>query len=163
MEFSRRKFIKTLGLGAIASCVPATVLKAERNVSAGRLDPKRTELPSLACDVIVVGAGPSGIPAAVAAARMGTKVILIEEDMVIGGATTDMYVTYMCGAPRTGIYLDVVRELDRNQSLGGNPCGTFGKGAWDGKNHWWLHHHIHRSGMRLSENMTTSMLCAVRQ
>lgn len=138
MGFSRRKFIKTLGLGAIASCVPASVLKAERNVSAGRLDPKRTELPSLACDVIVVGAGPSGIPAAVAAARMGAKVILIEEDMVIGGATTDMYVTYMCGAPRTGIYLDVIRELDRNHSLGGNPCNTFGKWAWDGKNHWWL-------------------------
>ncbi len=138
MEFSRRRFIKALGLGTIASCVPAQLLHAERMSSPEIPDLRRTRLPSLGCDVIVVGAGPSGIPAAMAAARMGAKVILLEEDMIIGGATTDMYVTYMCGAPRTGVYLDVVQELNRNHSLGGKPSGTLGEWAWDGKNHWWL-------------------------
>lgn len=42
------------------------------------------KLPELHCDVIVVGAGPAGIPAAVAAAREGAKVILLEEDMMPG-------------------------------------------------------------------------------
>ena len=73
------------------------------------------KLPELHCDVIVVGAGPAGIPAAVAAAREGAKVILLEEDMMPGGAPVDMYVTYMCGAPRVGVFIDMVRELNQKE------------------------------------------------
>ncbi|UCC69893.1 MAG: FAD-dependent oxidoreductase, partial [Armatimonadota bacterium] len=39
----------------------------------------------LTTDVLVVGAGASGLPAAIAAARAGAKVTLIEEDPVVGG------------------------------------------------------------------------------
>ena len=48
-------------------------------------------------DVLVVGAGAAGIPAAIAAARAGAKVVLIEEDLHVGGAPTDMFVTMFCG------------------------------------------------------------------
>ena len=78
-------------------------------------------MPELHCDVIVVGAGPAGIPAAVAAAREGAKVILLEEDMMPGGAPVDMYVTYMCGAPRVGVFIDMVRELNQKHSLSITP------------------------------------------
>ena len=54
-------------------------------------------------DVLIVGAGVSGIPAAIGAARAGAQVILIEDDAVIGGATTDYYVDMFCGGPLTGI------------------------------------------------------------
>ncbi len=37
-------------------------------------------------DVAVIGGGPGGIPAAVAAARMGLKVILVERNAFLGGA-----------------------------------------------------------------------------
>jgi glycine/D-amino acid oxidase-like deaminating enzyme len=42
--------------------------------------------PGLKADVLVVGAGASGLPAAIGAARAGAQVICIEEDPVIGGA-----------------------------------------------------------------------------
>ena len=76
-------------------------------------------------DVIVVGAGPSGIAAAVAAARNGAKVALLEDDMIPGGAPVDMYVTFMCGGPRVGLFKDLVCELNRSFPVGGIPCSTF--------------------------------------
>ena len=57
----------------------------------------------LKTDVLVIGGGASGIPAAIGAARAGAQVILIEEDPVIGGAMTDYYVDCFCGGPLTGI------------------------------------------------------------
>jgi len=58
---------------------------------------------NLTTDVLVVGAGASGLPAAIAAARAGAKVTLIEEDPVVGGAPSDYYVCLLYGAPVTGI------------------------------------------------------------
>ena len=40
---------------------------------------------SSSCDVLVIGAGVSGIAAAVAAARSGMKTLLAEKDGFIGG------------------------------------------------------------------------------
>ncbi len=57
----------------------------------------------LSTDVLVVGAGASGIPAAIGAARAGAQVILIEEDPAIGGAMSDYYVDMLCGGPVTGV------------------------------------------------------------
>ena len=39
-------------------------------------------------DVVVIGGGPGGIPAAVAAARAGKKTVLIERYGVLGGLAT---------------------------------------------------------------------------
>lgn len=53
-------------------------------------------------DVLVVGAGTAGIPAALGAARVGARVLLIEEDSVVGGVPVDCYVDCFCGGPLTG-------------------------------------------------------------
>ena len=66
----------------------------------------------LECDVLVVGAGASGVPAAIAAARSGASVVLLEDDSTPGGAPVDNYVTYPCGNPKTGIYREMVRRID---------------------------------------------------
>ena len=50
----------------------------------------------------------------------------------------DMYVTYMCGAPRVGVFIDMVREMNQKHSLSITPSSTFGQWAWDNKQHWWL-------------------------
>jgi methylglutamate dehydrogenase subunit C len=48
-------------------------------------DPDRYEQANAFCDLLVIGAGPAGLQAALAAARSGARVILCEEDFAVGG------------------------------------------------------------------------------
>jgi heterotetrameric sarcosine oxidase alpha subunit len=48
-------------------------------------DPDHYEHANIFCDVLVVGAGPSGLAAALAAGRSGARVILCDEDFALGG------------------------------------------------------------------------------
>jgi sarcosine oxidase, subunit alpha len=49
-------------------------------------DPDRYEERHLSCDVLVVGGGPSGLTAALAAGRAGARVVLADDRPVLGGA-----------------------------------------------------------------------------
>lgn len=62
-------------------------------------------------DVIVAGAGPAGICAAVAAARQGSKVALIERYGVVGGNLTTGYVGPILGSVGPGTMRDEVCDL----------------------------------------------------
>ena len=62
-------------------------------------------------DVIVAGAGPAGICAAVAAARNGAKVALIERYGVIGGNLTAGYVGPVLGMVGKGTMRDELVKL----------------------------------------------------
>lgn len=63
-------------------------------------------------DVIVCGGGTAGLPAAVAAAREGASVCVVEEDAQIGGAAVDQYIQSFCGHPVQGIYRELVEKMD---------------------------------------------------
>ncbi|MBC9207704.1 sarcosine oxidase subunit alpha family protein [Roseomonas aerophila] len=53
--------------------------------AAGVHDPDHYEKCTTHCDVLVVGAGPTGLMAALAAVRSGARVVLCEEDALLGG------------------------------------------------------------------------------
>ena len=65
--------------------------------------PKRYDF----CDVLVVGAGPSGLHAALAAGRAGAKVVLVDENARIGGS-----LGYQRGGSVEG--LEMLRDLERD-------------------------------------------------
>jgi methylglutamate dehydrogenase subunit C len=48
-------------------------------------DPDRYEHGNAFCDLLVIGAGPAGLQATLAAARSGARVILCDEDFALGG------------------------------------------------------------------------------
>lgn len=52
-------------------------------------DPDSYEKVNAFCDVLVIGAGPAGLAAALAAGRAGARVILTEQDFALGGSLLD--------------------------------------------------------------------------
>jgi len=68
---------------------PAIRRAAGLGKAARERDPDRYEREHAFCDVLVVGAGPAGIAAALAAGRAGSRVLLLEQMATAGGALLD--------------------------------------------------------------------------
>ena len=64
---------------------PAIRRAAGLGRAAGEADPDTYEKAHAFCDLLVIGAGPAGLAAALAAGRGGARVILCEEDFLLGG------------------------------------------------------------------------------
>lgn len=54
--------------------------------ASGEADPDRFEKTWAHCDLLVIGGGPTGIAAALTAARSGARVVLVDEQAMIGGS-----------------------------------------------------------------------------
>jgi len=97
-----------------------------------------------AYDVVVCGGGPSGIPAALAAARAGLRVLLVESQGQLGGVGVSAGVSHLLGGGTPdnrewcveGIFREIVEEL---AAQGGalHPCDiTFPEGRQYSPHGW---------------------------
>ena len=88
------------------------MILTNRIVSAGRKDKvkmniieKRRETPVWKqVDVLVIGSGPAGISAAIAAAREGASVMLLEQSGNVGGIATEGLMSHWTGNTEGGFY-----------------------------------------------------------
>ena len=78
MNFNRRNFLK----GASLAAAMPSVAVASNLVGSEEASP-RSET-----DVLVVGGGPAGVCAAIAAARNGAKTMVVEQSGMLGGMAT---------------------------------------------------------------------------
>lgn len=70
-------------------------------------------------DVIVCGAGPAGVTAAITAARSGAKVRLFEAHGSLGGVWTSSLLGYLLDFDKPGFNVELVRRLrERDAAIG---------------------------------------------
>ena len=111
-QYSRRSFFK--GSLALAGTVPLVgVGSTGTSVPAdGFVEPAKSIPVDDWADVIVVGGGPAGVPAAVAAARAGKKVRLFELQGCLGGVWTAGLLSYIFDFDKSEIGWEIIRRLD---------------------------------------------------
>ncbi len=118
-KLPRRSFLKTgataaLGMG-LASNVAADQ-NAERNADSIR-EPARDIPIADEVDVVVCGAGPAGVAAALSAARAGAKTRLIEVNGCLGGVwTAGLLSNIIDYSNKTGIMREILDKLDERDA-----------------------------------------------
>jgi len=78
----RRRFLEQCGLAAAACWYPATAAAAGAATAGG------VALPDVSADVLIVGGGLGGCAAALAATRLGKRVVMTEPTDWLGGQLT---------------------------------------------------------------------------
>lgn len=97
-----------LGSTASSAAAPGSFAEAAREL------PLNTD-----AEVIVCGAGPAGVSAAIAAARAGAKVRLLEAHGALGGVWTNSLLGYLLDFDKPGFNQELVRRLRERDAI----CG----------------------------------------
>lgn len=113
---------------------PAIRRAAGLGKASGEADPDHYEKAWAHCDVLVVGSGPAGLAAALAAGRAGARVILAEEDSRLGGRLLSEtgeidgkpVAEWLADAQREIAGLTNIRIMTRTAVFGVYDGGTYG-------------------------------------
>ena len=90
-KISRRSMLGTVSASMVAAIAPGKTDTPSRSVHTYRLE---REIPvEKGYDLVVAGGGPGGVAAAISAARLGAKVLLVEATGCMGGMGTSGLVT----------------------------------------------------------------------
>ncbi len=112
----RRKFLKSGATGIIFSStiVGCTSMSSEKkHTPEGFIREEHKNIPVQGnYDVVVCGAGPAGVCAAIAAAREGAKTLLVESQGCLGGTWTAGLLTWILDQNnKNGILLEIIEKL----------------------------------------------------
>lgn len=114
----RRLFLKT----SLASALGAPLISQAQSQQAtpGLYHEEARDLPlNTDADVIVCGAGPAGVTAAISAARAGAKVQLFEAHGSLGGVWTSSLLGYLLDFDKPGFNQELVRRLRERDAIHG--------------------------------------------
>lgn len=121
-QFQRRHFIG----GVITGAAALTAMRQDAGAAYARSASEDTfreevrEIPLASdADVIVCGAGPAGVSAAIAAARAGAKVRLFEAHGSLGGVWTSSLLGYLLDFDKPGFNMELVRRLRQRDAING--------------------------------------------
>ena len=111
-DLKRRSFLRAAFSGALVT--PGVMAAAEvEKVVAGQFHEEARDLPLVEdADVIVCGAGPAGIAAAITAARAGAKVRVFEWRGCLGGVWTAGLLGYLLDFDKPGLNQELLKLLD---------------------------------------------------
>lgn len=113
----RRKFLGSSFLTAGALALPSLRADALAAPTAGNFHEASRLLPVREdTDVIVCGAGPAGVAAAITAARAGARTHLLEIHGCLGGVWTAGLLTYIFDFDGPGLRKEIVRKLDERNA-----------------------------------------------
>ncbi|WP_461091979.1 FAD-dependent oxidoreductase [Spirosoma gilvum] len=117
-SLNRRKFIQSTLAGAGAATLP--ILASEAEAASKTADefkePARNVPIKGEFDVVVCGAGPAGVSAAITAARAGAKTQLIEVHGCLGGVWTAGLLTYIFDFDKPGLTKEIKAKLDERNA-----------------------------------------------
>jgi len=113
----RRNFIKISTIGALVGGQAALCRAADETENHGIRHPA-VDIPIVdQHDVIVCGGGPAGIAAAIAAARTGADVRLLEVHGFLGGVwTAGMVNNFIDHENKSGLMKEILAELDKTKT-----------------------------------------------
>jgi len=123
-RMGRRGFLRVGAATAAGLGLTAGSPSAEPSPAApGRVaEPARDVPVADSSDVVVCGAGPAGVAAAIAAARTGASVRLIENHGQLGGIWTSGLLSWIIdAAKKRGLMEQIVQRLDARSELFGQP------------------------------------------
>ncbi len=107
-----RELVRSLIDGNFEEAVFTTASFLLKEKGMGKFYVERAkELPVLGeFDVIVVGSGPAGVGAAIAAGRMGARVLCIEAQGSVGGISTSGLMSHFTGRVECPLYEEITRR-----------------------------------------------------
>lgn len=89
------------------------------------LEPAREIPVAQEVDVLVLGAGPAGLAAAVSAGREGARTLLVEQFGDVGGVSTVGLMSHWTGNTRGGLYWEILRRSHEAEvALAGGGAGA---------------------------------------
>ena len=125
--FTRRAFFGAAVAGAAGvAAAPRLAAGAQAHVggaaAGGRFKEPALDLPLRDdADVVVCGAGPAGVAAAIAAARAGARTRLFDVNGCLGGVWTAGLLCWMIDFKSTGLSAEITRRLDERDARRAQP------------------------------------------